>query len=53
MELDQTKISLRSLADRRDPATGKQFQPNIPYQTADAIRALFMALETSERQEEG
>lgn len=44
MELDHAKTILRSLADGRDPANGEQFPPNSPYQQADTVRALLMAV---------
>lgn len=49
MEASKAKEILRSLADGRDPATGQQFPPDSPYQQADTVRALFMALEALER----
>lgn len=45
MEPACAKDILRSLADGRDPATGEQFPPNSPYQHADTVRALFMAVD--------
>ena len=45
MELDRAKEILRSLADGRDPATGQQFPPESPYQQAETVRALYMAME--------
>jgi len=45
METDRAKEILKALADGRDPATGEQFPPNSPYQQADVVRALFLALE--------
>ena len=44
MEPDRAKEIIRSLADGRDPATGEQFPPNSPYQQADTVRALYVAL---------
>jgi hypothetical protein len=49
MESDQAKHILKSLADGRDPATGQSFPPDSPYQQADTVRALFLALEALER----
>jgi hypothetical protein len=49
METDRAKEILLALADGRDPATGEQFPPNSPYQQADTVRALHMALEAMER----
>jgi len=49
MELDRAKEIIRSLADGRDPATGQQFPPESPYQQADTVRALYMALESLEK----
>ena len=45
MDIAKAKEIIRSLADGRDPATGEQFPPNSPYQQADTVRALFMALD--------
>ena len=45
MEHDRAKEILRTLADGRDPATGEQFPPNSPYQRADTVRALCMAVD--------
>jgi hypothetical protein len=45
MEPDSAKEIIRSLADGRDPATGAQFPPDSPYQQAETVRALHMALE--------
>ena len=45
MQPDRAREILRSLADGRDPVTGEQFPPNSPYQQADTVRALYMALE--------
>lgn len=45
MDHDRAKDILRSLADGRNPATGEQFPPNSPYQQADTVRALFMAVD--------
>ena len=46
MEIDRAKEILKALADGRDPATGEQFPPNSPYQQADTVRALYLALES-------
>ena len=40
---------VRALADGRDPATGHQFPPDSPYQQADTVRALHVALEAMEK----
>jgi len=45
MEVSRAKEVLRSLADGRDPTTGEQFPANSPYQQADTVRALFMAVD--------
>jgi hypothetical protein len=49
--MDTTRATeiLRSLADGRDPATGEQFPPDSPYQQADTVRALYVALEALEK----
>ena len=49
MEPTRAKEILRALADGRDPATGKPFPPNGPYQQADIVRALHMALAAMEK----
>ena len=49
METDRAKDIIRSLADGRDPVTGEQFPPNSPYQQADTVRALYLALEAIEK----
>lgn len=36
---------LRSLADGRDPFTGQPFPADSPYQQADTVRALYLAIE--------
>jgi hypothetical protein len=48
METPKAAEIIRALADGRDPATGEQFPPSSPYQQADTVRALFMALEAME-----
>ena len=48
METDKAVTIIRSLADGRDPATGQQFPPDSPYQQADTVRALYVALEAME-----
>jgi hypothetical protein len=49
MDTKQATEIIRALADGRDPATGEQFPPGSPYQQAETVRALFMALEALER----
>jgi len=49
MEPSRAKEILQRLADGRDPATGEQLPPNNPYQQADTVRALYLALETLEK----
>jgi len=48
MTTAQASQILRSLADGRDPATGERFPPHSPYQQADTVRALFLALDALE-----
>ena len=48
MDAPRAKEILRSLADGRDPTTGEQFPPHSPYQQADTVRALYVALEALE-----
>lgn len=50
MEAQKAAEIIRILADGRDPATGEAFPPASPYQQADTIRALFVALEVLKRQ---
>ena len=49
METPKAAEIIRALADGRDPATGEPFPPGSPYQQADTVRALFVALEAMER----
>jgi hypothetical protein len=49
MESQKAAEIIRALADGRDPATGEPFPPGSPYQQADTVRALFVALEALER----
>jgi hypothetical protein len=46
MEQDRAKEIIRSLADGINPQTGIEFPPDSPYQQADTVRALHMALES-------
>lgn len=36
---------VRQLADGIDPTTGERFPPDSPYQQADTVRALYLALD--------
>jgi hypothetical protein len=45
METPRAIEILRTLADGRDPVTGQPFPPSSPYQQADTVRALYVALE--------
>lgn len=49
MEAQKAVEIIRTLADGRDPATGEAFTPDSPYQQADTVRALFVALEALKR----
>ena len=49
MEQEHAIKIIRSLADGCDPATGRQFPSDSPYQQADTVRALFVALEALAR----
>jgi hypothetical protein len=40
---------VKQLADGVDPATGERFPPNSPYQQADTVRALYLALDGLDR----
>ena len=50
MEALKAAEIIRALAEGRDPITGETFPPDSPYQQADNVRALFMALEVLKRQ---
>ncbi len=50
MEAQKAAEIIRILADGRNPATGEAFPPDSPYQQADTVRALFVALEVLNRQ---
>jgi hypothetical protein len=50
METLKAAEIIRALADGRDPITGETFPPNSPYQQADTVRALFVALDVLKRQ---
>jgi hypothetical protein len=45
MEQDRAKEILKALADGINPQTSVQFPPDSPYQQADTVRALHVALE--------
>jgi hypothetical protein len=45
MERDNAAKILQILADGVDPATGEPFPASSPYQRADVVRALFVALQ--------
>jgi hypothetical protein len=45
MERDNAIKILQILADGVDPATGEPFPASSPYQRADVVRALFVAVE--------
>jgi hypothetical protein len=49
MEAQRAAEIIRALADGCDPVTGESFPPGSPYQQAETVRALFMALEALER----
>jgi len=45
MDIDQAIAILTSLADGVDPYSGERFPSDSPYQQADTVRALHLALE--------
>ena len=45
MEPDRAIEIVRSLADGVDPYSGERFASDSPYQQADTVRALHLALE--------
>ncbi len=49
MEHDRAREILCSLADGWNPVTGEQFPPGSPYQHADIVRALYVALAALEK----
>lgn len=50
MEPQKAAEIIRALANGHDPVTGEAFPPDSPYQQADTVRALFVALEVLKRQ---
>jgi len=49
MELDEASQIIQQLADGVNPFTGERFPPDSPYQQADTVRALYLALEGLDR----
>ena len=45
MERDKAAKILQTLADGIDPATGEPFPASSPYQRADVVRALYIAVQ--------
>jgi hypothetical protein len=45
METNQAAEIIQQLADGVNPCTGERFPPDSPYQQADTVRALYLALE--------
>jgi hypothetical protein len=52
MELTQSLQIVRCLANGTHPQTGVVFAEDSPYQDADVVRALFVAIEALERSEQ-
>ncbi|MEW6281053.1 MAG: helix-turn-helix domain-containing protein [Candidatus Eremiobacterota bacterium] len=50
MHLERAREIVRLLADGFDPYTGQALPPASPYQNADTVRALFLALDALESQ---
>jgi hypothetical protein len=53
MERDNAAKILQTLADGIDPATGEPFPASSPYQRADVVRALFVAVQELRGQPRG
>lgn len=49
MDADKAIEIVRKLADGVDPFTGERFPSSSPYQNADTVRALYMALDGLDR----
>jgi hypothetical protein len=49
MDIDRAIELVRKLADGVDPATGERFPAGSPYQQADTVRALYLALDGLDR----
>ncbi len=49
MQLNRAKEIIQALADGVDPYTGEYFPADGPYQRADTVRALHVALEVIEK----
>jgi hypothetical protein len=49
MDPDQALEIVRKLAEGVDPATGQRYPADSPYQQADTVRALYLAIDALER----
>lgn len=49
MDVTRAIEIVKQLADGVDPMTGERFPPGSPYQQADTVRALYLALEGLDR----
>jgi len=51
MQIDKAISIIKALADGIDPDTGEQYPSDSPYQTADTVRALAVAIKALEKQQ--
>lgn len=51
MELEKAIAIIKALSDGVDPYTGEQYPADSPYQIADTVRALFLAITALEKQQ--
>jgi len=51
MELEKTISIIKALAEGIDPFTGEQYPSDSPYQIADTVRALGVAIKALEKQQ--
>ena len=49
MEIEKALSIIRPLSDGVDPFTGEEFPPNSPYQQAEVVRALYVAVSSLEK----
>ena len=50
MQIEQVIAIIKALYDGINPYTGEQYPPECPYQVADAVRALVVAITSLEKQ---
>ena len=50
MQIEQVIAIIKALYDGINPYTGEQYPPECPYQVADTVRALVVAIASLEKQ---